>query len=394
MKNITINSNLFYLLFFLHPLIYSFDGDPYRNYWVLGVFIISLFALKSLNSINFREEKKFLILYYIFILFQQYFIDNRDFQFGITFFITFVIASVPFWLFENIKLNTRDLSKIIDQGINIIFFICIVNYFSSFIFNFGEVYKGGLFFNKRCFGILGDSFTPILTFLQIYFISKKQFIKSNLSLLFLLITGGKAGILMSFLIIISDAFIKRKSILRKNIFLFSLFFLITLIILILNNINFNEFILGIENSYNNRVLSFDIGINYFKDAPLIGIGINKGLERAFTDSEALADFYGIDNFASVWQVQNNFLRILSETGIFGITLVVLVHIFWLKKVIFCLNETKYDIREEDALVYSTSLWVLAYIISYQGIAWFLPGHPNFAWILMFTTLNNHFIRNK
>ena len=57
MKNIIINNNFLYILFFLHPLIYIFDGDIYRAYEVVFVFIISLISLKSLNLINFKYEK-------------------------------------------------------------------------------------------------------------------------------------------------------------------------------------------------------------------------------------------------------------------------------------------------------------------------------------------------
>lgn len=395
MTTISVRKNLIVLLFFLHPLIYIVDGDIYRNYEVLGVFIVFIFAFKNLNSINFKSEKRYLLFFYIYIFIQQFFIENRDFPFGMRFFIMFVVASVPFWLFENYKFNTEDFSKIIDLSINIIFYFCFINYISSYLFNFGEVYtSGGILLDKRAFGILGDSFTPILNFLQIYFISKKQYKKFLFSFFFLIITGGKAGIFMSLFILITDFFIKKKSYFKRKFFIISLFISLIIALFIGPRFQINEFISNVEYSYNNRILSFELGLNYFKDSPLIGIGINKGLERADFDSEALADFYGIDNYARVWQVQNSFLRLLSETGIIGISLILIVNIIWFKKLFFCLRETKYERTNLDNLTYSTSLWIFAFIVTYQGIAWFVPGHPLFAWTLMFTTINNIFIKKN
>ena len=390
MRNISINTNLLYLLFFLHPLIYIFDGDVYRNYEVLAIFIFSLISFKSLKSINFLQEKRFLLFFYIFILFQQFFIENRDFEFGIKFFITFLIATIPFWLFENITCNTKTLSKIIEYGINIIFYISLLNYFLSFLFNFGEVYDGGLFMNKRAFGILGDSFTPILNFLQIYYLSNKNYLKFISSILLLLITGGKAGIFMSITIIIADFFIKKKYHFKYNFLV--LLILIVLAFFIAQFININNLILASQNAYNNRIISFELGINYFLDSPLLGIGINSGLLRAFDDSIALTNFYGIENISSVWQVQNTFIRLLSETGIFGILLIICIFSIWIKKIIYCINKSKNNDEKFYQLIYSTSIWLISFFITYQGIAWFVPGHPIFAWVLMFLTLNNIFIK--
>ena len=395
MTNISIRKNLIGLLFFLHPLIYIVDGDIYRNYEVLGVFILSIIAFKNLNSINFKSEKRYLLLFYIYIFIQQFFIENRDFAFGMRFFITFVSASLPFWLFENYKFNIQDFSKIIDLAINIIFYVCFINYIFSYLFNFGEVYEsGGILLDKRAFGILGDSFTPILNFLQIYFISKKQYQKFLFSFFFLIITGGKAGIFMSLFILIIDFFIKKKSYFKRKSFIISLLISLIIALFISQSYQINEFISGIEYSYNNRILSFELGLNYFQDSPLIGIGINKGLERAAFDSEALANFYGIESYANVWQVQNNFLRLLSETGIIGISLILIINIIWFKKLFFCLREAKYERTELDNLTYSTSLWIFAFVVTYQGVAWFVPGHPLFAWMLMFTTINNIFIKKN
>ena len=67
MRNISVRKNLIGLLFFLHPLIYIVDGDIYRNFEVLGVFIVSIIAFKNLNSINFKSEKRYLLLFYIYI---------------------------------------------------------------------------------------------------------------------------------------------------------------------------------------------------------------------------------------------------------------------------------------------------------------------------------------
>ena len=44
----------------------------------------------------------------------------------------------------------------------------------------------------------------------------------------------------------------------------------------------------------------------------IGIGINKGLERALLDSTSLADFYGIENFANQCSTISN--EIITSIG--------------------------------------------------------------------------------
>ena len=103
-----------------------------------------------------------------------------------------------------------------------------------------------------------------------------------------------------------------------------IYLLISLIIalFIAPSYQINEFISGIEYSYNNRIISFELGLNYFQDSPLIGIGINKGLERAAFDSEALADIRN-ESFITGDGGEAPYIQMANQNILLGLILVVM-----------------------------------------------------------------------
>ena len=376
--------DLICLLFFLHQIIYLDDGDIYRNYKLLFVSLLSIFIFrKEINFLNYKREKLFYVLFFFILFIQQFFITDGNYVFGAKFSITFLLFSLPYWLFETFYLKSEKFEKIIGRGIDILFFICLINYLFSFLFGFGETYSSGGFIGKRAFGVLGDSFIPILSFLQIYYFSNNKKLSYYLSILFSIITSGKIGILLSIFIFILDTLIKGK--VKKNIAIIIVLGLFTLPIIYFNpNLN-------IDYSFNNRYISYLFALDYFKESPLFGIGINGGLQRLFGESLEFTYIYDVISTYNIYQVHNTLLRVLSETGIVGFICILGIYFHIINTSLKVLRITRNNKDNESNLYYSSAIWLLSFLIIYQGTAWLLPGHPIFSFLLLSSSFNNIYL---
>ena len=94
------------------------------------------------------------------------------------------IIYYPFWLFEKFSYKVKNFDLIIEKGIDFIFFICLINYLLSFFGGFGEYYQSGGLLGRRAFGILGDSYIPIISFLNLYYFIKNKKIFYYFSFIF------------------------------------------------------------------------------------------------------------------------------------------------------------------------------------------------------------------
>ncbi len=381
--------DLICLYFFLHPLAYTNDGDEFRNIKLVIFSLVSIILFwREIPLIKLRNEKLFYSLFFFLLIAQQFFIGNGNFIFGIKFCIAFLLFTFPFWLFEKFSNKVKNFDLIIEKGIDILFFICLINYLLSFFIGFGELYPSGGLLGRRAFGLLGDSYIPMLSFLQIYYFIKNKKIFFYFSIIFLLITGGKIGILLTSFIFLLDGLIKRK--LNKNIFLLFVI-LIPFLIYLLFYFGVN---LNLDYSYNNRLISYLFAFDYFKESPLFGIGINGGLSRLISESNEFIYIFNIDNTYNIYQVHNTILRVLSETGIAGIIALIGIYFNLFNNSIKVLTKVrKLDVRNY-ALYYSSAIWLISFLIIYQGTAWLLPGHPIFGFLLFSSSLNNIYLNKK
>jgi O-antigen ligase len=370
------------MFLFLSPLIYSIDGDPYRAYEVVFVSLIIflMFIRSSIFKTTFLDILA-MVLFSALLIIQQFFLDNGNPFLGIKFFITTIAAFVPFWLIRSVHWRYHNVERIFERSIKFLFWLASISILLSFFTGMGERYTGGIA-GYRAFGYMGDSFSAVMVFLLLFYALEGSKFHTAMCIIVIVMMGGKAAILMLiFCFIIYWLFVK-KSIVYKFFGLASIMLVPMLIGLIMNALPL------IELSIANRIISYELGVQYFLESPIYGIGINQGLERVGYDSVDLAKVKGIDSYFEVHQVQNAYLRTLSETGLIGFSLMMLVVYFWtvsaLKSIRFARLLPK---SSERSMIYAGGIWVIGFVAVYQSTGWFLAGHPQLSWLLMFSTLS-------
>jgi O-antigen ligase len=381
--------SLSYITFFLSPLAYSQDGDSLRAYWVVLIALVftGLFLRPRIRSIE-KFEPGVVLIYSFMLIIQQMIIAEGDLIFGLKFFVATVAAFFPFWILRSTHCYVLDVVTLLRRSIDILFFIVVLQIFSSFFFGFGERYVGGVL-GFRAFGIFGDSFTPVITFLLLYFWLDRKWIYTTLALACLLMTGGKMGIFMAVaMFAIYFSLFSRSAV--KPLFLIT--GMLALGATLVNPFWVIDIFSGIENfefALNNRLFSFQVGWTYFQDNPILGIGINEGLNRVREDTDLLADSLRIVNYFSVGQVHNAYLRTLSETGLIGFCLLLMLVFYWVRGAVRALRVSRsLPMCLERTFLIAAGIWVICFVLVYQTTGWFENGHPQLAWLLMLSTFNS------
>ena len=378
--------------FFLTPLIYSVDGDPYRTYEVLAVALLfSAFFIRLTMYKTYILDIVCVFLFSSFLIIQQFFISNGDIFFGVNFFIAFMAAFIPFWMLRAAHWHYSGFEQGLKKAINLVYWVAILSISFSFITGFGERYIGGIA-GYRAFGFLGDSFSPVMAFLFLFYLISDLKIRAFISFVVILMMGAKTTLIMLvFCVAIYYLLIKKTAIYKVTgaaLVAFLGFFLL----------NFNTFIFNVGNiefSMLNRLLSFQIGIQFFLESPIFGIGMNQGLLRAEFEAMMLAESEGIVNYFPVYQVHNPFLRILSETGLIGFSLFV-TFIYVLLSNAFKSIRSAIPLSEsiERNIIIATGIWVIGFVCVYQTTGWFVPGHPQLTWLLMLSTISVILVERK
>lgn len=373
------------IYFFLTPLIYSIDGDPYRTYEVLLVALLSLaLFLRTTIYRTYILDIISVFLFSSFLIIQQFFINSGDIVFGLNFFITFIAAFTPFWMFRTAHWHYPGLEQSLKKGINLLFWIAILSISLSFFTGIGERHMGGII-GYRAFGYLGDAFSPVMVFLLLFNLINGFKFRTFMSFVVILMMGGKTAIVMViFCLALYFLFIKKTAI--NKIAGVALVACIAALPFFLDMLM--SYLVNIEYSLYNRLISYRLGYEFFLESPIFGIGINQGLLRVQYEAILLAESAGIDKYFPVYQVHNPFLRILSETGLIGLS-------FFLIFIYFLISHSVKSIRSamllsestSRSIIFAGSLWVIGFVCVYQTTGWFLPGHPQLTWLLMFSTIS-------
>lgn len=379
------------IFFFLSPLFYSFDGDPFRAYEVVTVaLIIFLFFIRSVIFKTKVFDIILVIFFSIFLLLQCfYLIDEGSLFLGLKFLITTIAVFFPFWLLRSVHWRFENLEIDIEKGIEILFWITTVSIFSSFFFGIGEIYTPGLL-GYRAFGYLGDSFSPVVVFLLLFFAFQGSKLRTITCILILLMMEAKAAMLMAVFCFSLYFFIIQKNKSRfLSLSLIGFVALLPIIFLLPSLFEISSILFpNLEYTFSNRTISFAVGIQYFLENPIFGIGINQGLNRVHEDSNLYAQLELIDSYYQVYQVQNAYLRVLSETGLIGFSLMISLIIFWLINALKSLKIANSITKSSSqSMIYASSIYLIGFVIIYQSTGWFIAGHPQLTWLLMFSTLS-------
>jgi len=389
-------TRVFFLLLVLSPLLYSFDHDELREEKVLAVaaatmLFFVLLVRKRLLITNPRE----IVLVGLFsslVIAQQFFIENGSFTFGIKYALVLLATFAPYWVALTLEARTRNLDRTVVIAIGVLFVTTVATIAMSYAFGLGEAHiqAGGLI---RSFGWLGDSFTPVIVFFVLYYFFQKRYLFAGIALAALLMTGGKAAIIM--LIASPAVFMFSAASLRTRIALAGFYLVLLITLVIFADPIFDEVtdLLQADYSYNTRLLSIYSGLDYFFSAPWTGTGINQSMRFVDVDSVMLAYWLGIESYFEVYQIHNAIIRTAAETGVPGLVLLLLLFYVLLDASFRALRAgQKIADPRERAIILAASLWVISFILFYQTTGWFEAGHPQLSWLLLFSTLSDVFYR--
>ena len=387
----------FFLLLILTTLLYSFNLLEWREEEVLAVAVVAVFFLALLLQrylvIPNRMEIAVVVLFSTLVVGQQYFVADGSTVFGVKYALVLVATFVPYWIAHTLGgTGVPGLERTVASAIGVLLFVTTITLFTSYLFGKGEVHmqpSGHI----RAFGWLGDAFSPVIVFLVIYYFFRRLYLIAGLAIVMLLVTGAKSAFLM--LILSPLVLLFSAASLRLRVLLAGLYLVLLLGALIFAAPIFESMsdLFQADYSYYTRILSIYSGLDYFFSAPLTGIGVNQSLMFVEVDSRQHADVMGVESHFSVYQIDNAIVRTAAETGVLGLTLLLLL-LYALLSSAFRALRVGFQIADtrERAIVVAPSLWVIGFILFYQTTGWFEAGHPQLCWLLLFSMLSSVFYR--
>jgi hypothetical protein len=198
-------------------------------------------------------------LFSLLIIVQQSFVDRGSLSFGTKYALVLLATFVPYWVAHTLRLGP-ELRRTATFAIGLLFLVTAITISTSYAFGVGEFLQDGK--TVRAFGWLGDSFTPVIVFLVIYYCFRRQLVLALLSFAMLLLTGGKAAtfmlITMPVLVFFSNASRRMKVIVA----VLSLVLLLVVLRLAAPIVETKMPLPVVEYSINTRLLSIYNGLNY------------------------------------------------------------------------------------------------------------------------------------
>jgi O-antigen ligase len=392
----TIVIKVFFLLLFFSPLLYAFDNDDLREEKILAVaaaatLFLCIYAVWRRLFISNIKEIIVIFLFASLVIVQQFFIDNGTAAFGIKYAVVLLATFIPYWVADTLRLGP-EIKKTATFAIGLLFLVTVITISVSYVFGLGEVYVEGN--AVRAFGWLGDSFTPVIVFLAIYYYFQSKYLFAAVAFGMLLMTGGKAAMFMLIatpgVLIFSKASTKVKATVAVGC-------LISLLVLFRAAAPIVEKLIespALQYSFNTRLLSVYNGLNYFVGAPATGVGINQSMKFVDVDSASLANDLKVDSYYEVYQIHNAVIRTAAETGVVGLALLLMFFYLLLSSAYRRLRGAEYLTDPSGrAIVQASSLWVISFVLFYQTTGWFEAGHPQLSWLLLFSTLSSVFFRS-
>lgn len=365
------------------PLIYMDDSDQDRAINVLIISASLSLVTLLLARLKFKLNIEWIpLLYYCFVLIaQQLFIPHGSIIFGAKYAVTMVAAFLPPSIVHMVRWNEAALTAGWSRAIQLLAAVMIVNVYGSRYFGFGEVHESMR--GVRSFGFLGDSSAPLAVFLFIYFILEKRWIWASSMIVTMLFMASSVSLLVlaiSMLILINMGKSFKFKMTTVGAFVISAW--------ILQQYIYDNILGGVlEYSWNNRMISYQIGLETFRDNPIWGIGINQIMLDIQLQAKQLAKSIGVINFYDVEQVQNSFIRSLAETGILGCIAFLWICYILIRRAFRDMDRFRSSPSSQArSLVIAGAVWVIAFIVGNQSVSWFEHGHPQLSLLLIISAM--------
>lgn len=380
-------------LLIFSPLVYSEDGDPYREYEV--VIVGMLFLLIAIpNMYRLRPRVRSCMAYVLaiacWILLQPVFVESASLIYNLKFIVVFLACFLPSLYLSNCNpLRAPAGVAFVSKGLWFLFALSVASLVVSSVTGLGEVYSDRDSFQQRAFSWLGDSFSPVMAFFLYYFAFRRNALGVLLSatcLVFVMQAKMATGMATFGYLIYLFTFGKRTT----RLFLFAALVLTVLFLPVVYELaaaNIHNF----EYSLNNRFLSIDAGLAFFQSSPWFGVGAN----QTFTLLSGGFDVTALDRFDSellfyqFFQIHNSFIRIMAELGLIGFLLFAAFCMAIIRQSHAVLTSAHAMPRGDSrALLMACALWLISFVLFYQTTGWFEPGHPQLSWLICFLTLMN------
>lgn len=375
-----MSKNFFYLfLFFLSPLLYIFDGNI-RIYLSLLLALIFLTKIPKLKIFISDKLALWTVIYCFLILLRNFVMRDESFTIAISNSLGIYFMFIPYQvLTKKMIFNAYDTRKSLIIFINFMLIIFASSILSAKFFNLGFVYDSNDL-GGRYFGFMPDSASPILVFIIFYCVVNKHWLRFVCSLFLFTLIKAKAGYVLLFTCLITYLLVKYYK--TNKILTVIILFLFSTIIYYFNQ-NYNSIIGTFNNfdySYNNRLLmissAWDLfisnyvsGLNSFQiDASLDSLMYNKSIDNKYYTSE---------------RIYNAILHSAVSLGILGLMSFLMIYFSMIKKTLYnikSINLSSNNWFQRQSFV--ISLYLLNYLVFYQGVNWFYSGEIQYAFILV------------
>ncbi|HEY8618265.1 O-antigen ligase family protein [Phenylobacterium sp.] len=365
----------------LAPFIYSNDNSNYRAYEVLAVGI-TIAVLALLTPLRMRRQAEWFIVggYALLLIIQQLALTYGSIRFGAQYALVMIFAFAPAWAVHSIQWRPQDFAISWDFAIRLASAFLLVNLVGSRLFGFGEIASGMQ--GQRYFGFLGDSISPILAFPLLYFLVRRQFLWVSAMGLGMLLTGGKAALVMLVVALCLMLLTKTPWLVRLAslpVFIFVGAFASPKIMALLGSP-------AVQYSWNTRLLSYELGWRLFLKSPVFGVGINQSMVNLAPQADALAGSRGMTRYWIVGQIHNAFIRTMAETGVLGLIALLSLCVLLSARAFVALERVQSTpSAAARGIIVAGSVWTIAFITTYQSVGWFEHGHPQLAWLLLISS---------
>ncbi len=356
---------------------------------IILIFISSIFLFQVLKSKEYFYFNnfffKFFLIFYVYLLFNFVFQTDKIDTLSIIFYFRYIIYTLAIYYFLDKK------EKLFINFIKTVFFCLVLLTLDTIvqtIFGFNliglkliENNRPSSFFGDEL--ILGSYIFRILPFIFVFLLLENdnfpkfpKVIFMLLSFVVIFLSGERTSILLSLLLLITYIFLfNKRKIIKTFKYLISILLIIFSLLLIFSKKYQNRFIFDpLDNLSNNYKVTKDLLEDYSHEPKIIFFsGLHHNLMvtsfRIFDDNKifgsgprsyrTVCDKYKINRYSCDRHPHNYYIQLLSETGLIGVSFLILIYILIIKELYLLHSQNKNsndDLKFCFLAFYFAALW--------------------------------------
>jgi O-antigen ligase len=386
-------NRLLLVLLVVSPLLYADDTSTVRTLQVglVGLLFLGL-AMPPLFSVALwgRSGVAWMLALALLILQQPALVAGAGVLFNLKWLVFFLLCFVPvLCLADRRTVDVQRDSAFVRRWLNRVFLLCAGSLIVSAFTGAGEVFLEAGPLQRRAFAWLGDSFPPVMVFFFFFYLfARRPFSTLLAALCIVLVMQAKMAVGMAVLGLLGYLVLTSRSA-GKALFLGAIGAGVLLLPALPDILSAN--LHNFDYSVNNRLLSFNAGLEFFLSSPWFGVGANQTftyLSAAATSTGAALEDAGIPYY-EFNLIHNSLLRVLAEMGLTGgLVFLALCWAIVRRSAIQLRAAHATPHGERRALVMACALWLLSFVVFHQTTGWFVPGDPQLSWLVTFLALMN------